>query len=141
MPTLRMSYGADTAITVSINSLANNSSVNSSSITNAVNLYTDALVEVIVVTGAGSASTGYIEVFAKASVDNTDFSSDVADRKIGAIATPTASTTYKLVTSVASAFGGTMPQYWQIRVKNVSGAALAGSGNSASYSGILLTSS
>jgi hypothetical protein len=136
-----MSYGAATAITATINSLANNASVTSSSVTNAVNLYTDALVEVIIATGAGTASTGYVEVFAKGSIDNTDFSSDATDRKIGVVATPTASTTYKLVTGIASSFGGTMPQYWQIRVRNLSGAALAASGNSASYSGVLLTSS
>lgn len=141
MPTLRMSYSTATAITASINSLENNTSVISSPVTNATNLYTDCLVEILIATGTGTSPTGYVEVFAKASIDNTDFSSDTADRKIGVVATPAASTTYKLVTSIASAYGGAMPQYWQLRIRNVSGAALAGSGNSASYSGVLLTSS
>lgn len=140
MATIRMSYSAATAITITINSLANGSSVTSSTVTNAVNLYTDVLVEVIIATSTGTTAAGYCEVFVKGSIDNTDFASDAADRKIGSVATPTASTTYKLVLNVASAFGGAMPQYWQIRVRNASGNALAASGNSASYSGILLTS-
>lgn len=142
MPTVRMSYGAATAITITINSLANGSSVTSSTVTNASNLYTDALVEIILATGAsGATAAGYCEVFVKGSIDNTDFSSDTGDRKIGAIATTAVSTTYKLIVNLASAFGGAMPQYWQIRVRNASGGALAASGNSASYSGILMVSS
>lgn len=140
MATIRMSYSAATAITITINSLANGSSATSSTVTNAVNLYTDVLAEVIIATGTGTSATGFCEVYLKGSIDNTDFSSDAADRKIGTVATPTASTTYKLIANLASAFGGAMPQYWQIRVRNASGSALAASGNSASYSGILITS-
>ncbi len=140
MPTIRMSYGTVTSMTITLASLANNTSVTSSSVTNAVNLFTDALVEVIIATGTGTAATGYCEVFVKGSIDNSDFATDTGDRKVATIATPTASTTYKTVINVAPAFAGMMPQYWQIRVRNVSGAALAASGSSAAYSGVLLTS-
>jgi hypothetical protein len=141
MPTLRMSYSSATSITITLASLANGSSATSSSITNAVNLYTDVLVELIIATGTGTAATGYCEVFLKGSIDNTDFPSDAGDRKLGSIATPTASTTYKLIVNVAAAYGGTMPQFWQIRVRNASGAALSASTSAASYSGILLVTS
>jgi hypothetical protein len=140
MATLKTSYGAATTITITLASLANNASVTSTAVTNATNLYTDVLVELIIVTAAGSAATGYAEVFVKGSIDNTDFPSDGADRKVATIATPTVSTTYKTVFNVAAAYGGSLPQFWQIRVRNATGAALSSTGNSSSYSGILLTS-
>ncbi len=141
MPTIRSSYSAATALTITLNSVASTTSATSSTVTNATNLYTDALVEVIIATGVSSVATGYVEVFVKGSIDNTDFPTDGADRKLGSFATPAASTTYKGVFNVASAYGGVMPQFWQIRIRNVTGDALAASGNSASFSGILLVSS
>lgn len=140
MATLKMSYGTATAFTITLASLANNTSATSSTVTNATTLYTDILIELIVVTGGTVATTGYCELWVKGSIDNSDFASDGADRKVATIATATASTTYKLIANVASAFGGAMPQYFQVRVKNVAGGPLSSTGNSASYSGIQLTS-
>lgn len=43
--------------------------------------------------------------------------------------------------SVAQAFGGVMPQKWGVVLMNHSGAALAGSGNTAKYYGVYSTTS
>lgn len=133
----KAAYGTTTAITVTVNSLANNGSATSTAIDNTTNLFLDANVEVVVVSAAsGTSATGFVEVFAKGSIDNTDFSSDTADRKIGTIGVVANGTTYKGIFPVAQAFGDILPPYWQIRVRNASGAALAASGSSASYRGI-----
>ncbi len=137
MATNRAAYGTATAITITLASLANNGSATSSAIDNTGNLFLDANVEVILVSAAsGTSTTGYVEVFAKGSIDNADFSSDTADRKIGTVGVVANSTTYKAVFPVAQAFGGILPPYWQVRVRNASGAALAASGSSATYRGI-----
>lgn len=140
MAILKPSYAAATALTITLNSVANNASATSSTVTNAANLYSDAMVELLITTGTGTTAAGYIEVFVKGSIDNTDFASDAADRKVASFAAPTASTVYKCIFSLASGYGGVLPQYWQIRVRNATGAALAASGNSAAFSGIQLTS-
>jgi hypothetical protein len=135
--TSKAAYGTATSITVTLASLANNGSATSSAIDNTTNLFLDANVEVIVVSAAsGTSATGYVEVFAKASIDNADFASDTADRKIGTIGVAANATTYKGIFPVASAFGGVLPPYWQVRVRNATGAALAASGNAAFYRGI-----
>lgn len=140
MAILKPAYSGATTITITLASLANNTSVTSSSVTNAANLYSDAMVELIITTGAGTTSSGYVEVFLKGSIDNSDFASDATDRKVATFAAPTASTIYKCIFSLASAYGGVLPQFWQLRVRNVTGAAFSSTGNSAAYSGFQLTS-
>lgn len=135
--TNRALYGTTTSITITINSLANSSSVTSSTIDNTSDEFLDANVEIIVASNStGTSTTGYVEVFVKGSIDNSDFASDTADRKIGTFGVIANSTTYKAVFPVAPALGGILTPYWQIRVRNVSGAALASSGNSAAYRGV-----
>lgn len=136
MASSKPTYGSPTALTVTLNSLANGASATSSTVTNTTDRHSDATVEVIVASAAsGTSATGYVEVFVKGSIDGTDFASDTADRKIGTIGVVANSTTYKGVFPVAPALGGMLTPYWQVRVRNASGAALAASGNAAAYLG------
>ena len=129
-------FGTTTAITITLASLGNSNSATSSTIDNTSDRFIDANVEIIVVSAAsGTTATGYVEVFVKGSIDGTDFATDTADRKIGAFGVVANSTTYKAVFSIAQALGGMATPYWQIRVRNVSGAPLAASGSSSAYRG------
>jgi hypothetical protein len=118
-------YGSSTTITVTgLATLANGSSATSPIIDNTGDLNLDALIEVEVATASGATSTGYVEVYIKASVNGTDFDDDNNDKWAGTINLVTAgAATRRRLVSVASSFGGAMPPYWQIRVKNSTGGA------------------
>lgn len=129
--------GSATSLTVTgLSTLANGSSATSDVITNTSALSLDYLVYLEVTTASGATATGICEVYAKASLDNTNFDDDNNDRWIGTLTTGTTGIqTKRKVFSIASAFGGAMPPYTKIRVRNVMGAALTAA--SVSYVGIL----
>jgi hypothetical protein len=139
MAAYNLQYGTTTAITVSgLATLANGSSATSATVDNTTNLFIDVLLELTFTTGTVSA-TGTVELWAKGSIDNTDFDDDVNDRLIAAVAlTGTTAQTRKRVAGLAAAFGGTLPPYWQIRVRNATGAALTA--GALSYRGATLQS-
>jgi len=125
--TLSLQYATAQSLTVAgLGTLANGSSATSVAIDNTSSLYVDVLLEVVVTTASGATATGIAEVYAKASIDNSDFDDDTNDRWIGSVALAAAGAgTYKRILPVAEAFGGTMPPYLQVRIKNSTGAALA----------------
>lgn len=133
--TLKLQYAAAQSLTVTgLATLANGSSATSAAIDNTANLYVDLLVEVVVTTASGATATGIVEVYGKASIDNSDFDDDANDRWLGSLALAAAGAgTYKRILPVATAFGGTVPPYLQVRVKNSTGAALTA--GTASYLG------
>jgi hypothetical protein len=139
MVSYNLSYGTTTSLTVSgLATLANGSSATSSTVDNTTNLFIDVLLELTFTTGTVSA-TGTVELWAKGSIDNTDFDDDVNDRLIAAVGlTGTTAQTRKRVAGLAAAFGGTLPPYWQIRVRNATGAALTA--GALSYRGATLQS-
>lgn len=109
----------------------------SSIVDNSANLFLDALVQIIIKTGAsGVSATGFISVYAFGTVDNgtnyTDGAGAIdagitvsAARLIGTFPAIANSTTYKSqLMNVAKAFGGILPAKWGIIVVNSSGAAL-----------------
>lgn len=118
-------YGSATTITVTgLATLANGSSATSPTIDNTTNLFLDALLEIETATASGASATGYVEIFIKASIDGTDFDDDNNDKWAGTtnLVTGGAATRRRIV-SIASSFGGAMPPYWQVRIKNTTGAA------------------
>jgi hypothetical protein len=122
---LKSVYGTATTITVTgLATLANASSATSDAISNTSDLFLDSLVEVVIDTASGATATGYIEIYIKGSVDGTDYDDDSNDKWIGTINLVTAGVaTRKRISSVAASFGGAMPPFWKVRIKNVSGAA------------------
>lgn len=150
------------AITVSLApagvGLANNGARASTAIDNSTNLFLDALVHVSIKSNAaGTAATGYVNVYAYGTADGGTTYSDGATgsdasitltsppnmRLIGICNVVANATTYKCGPfSVAAGFNGTMPDHWGIVIENKSGAALdATEGNHAKfYQGVLAQS-
>lgn len=142
LATYSASYGTQDSLTVSgLDSLANSGRATSNVRDNSVNLFLDDLVEVVLTTAAsGVNSDGYAEVWAAASLDNTNYGDSANQQLLGIVNTKTASTVYRKTFSVGDAFGGKLPKYYKIAVVNRSGAALAASGNSVSVMGVKLSS-
>jgi hypothetical protein len=124
-------YSSKTAITISLNSLANNSVAISNAINNSSNLYEDFLIEVVIAGTAGS--NAFCEVRLLASEDGTNFGTWESGIPLGTIDLSVSPQTghFSVVNSLFKA-----PQYFKIAVKNNTGNALSSSGNSASYQGI-----
>ncbi|KAF0234071.1 MAG: hypothetical protein FD177_983 [Desulfovibrionaceae bacterium] len=167
MADIKTKYGTEAqAITITLDSLTNNSSRQSTVIDNTTDLYTDALVQVSINVPAGTAlATAVCEVYAYGMVDYTttptypDWTSGIGSDPIdgtdgavvlpsttnltflGTVACPTnASNAYTYVSrlmAVAPAFGGILPAKWGIVVTNKTGLTLA-SGCFAHYQGVLL---
>ena len=136
MANLTLTYGAATTVTVtSITTLANSGAGTSGTVDNTTDLFLDALVEFICTPAAAPSATGYVEIYVKGSIDNTDFDDDSNHKWVASLAMgSTATTARKRVFSVASAFGGAMPPFWQVYVRNSSGAAFTSA--SLSYRGM-----
>lgn len=139
MATLKLQYGTTTTLTVTgLATLANSTSATSAVVDNTTNLFVDALIELTFTTGTVSA-TGTVEIWAKGSIDNSDFDDDLNDRLVGVVVlTGTAAQTRKRIAGLAAAFGGTLPPFWQVRIRNATGAALTA--GAVSYRGALLQS-
>lgn len=155
MANIKEVFGTSTAITITLNNLASSATAGreATAVDNTANLYLDALVTVILAIGAGTiANDQCAYIYAAGSEDGTNYTdnatgSDAAItpnvptnlKLIAVVAMPTQSLTYKVVFSIAAAFGGILPRKWSIIVRNYCGIALSASGNSASYSGVYAT--
>lgn len=155
MADIKIAYGAATAFTMTLNSLASAAARQSTAVDNSSNKYLDALVEVTIAfpnSAPGSLSTLY--VYAYASLDGTNyaegatgtdgaytFAATTALRSIGAI--PAIQNTTSGVRygpfAVAPAFGGILPAKWGIIVNNNGGQNLSASNNAAQYREIYST--
>jgi hypothetical protein len=155
MATNKIAFATSTAITITLNSLADAAARQSASVDNTTNLYLDALITVQATLAAGS-PTGdkAIYIYAYGSEDGTNFTDNASGSDaaitlrvptnlylLGTIQTPdSGGLLYKShPLSVARAFNNKMPRKWGIAVLAKAGVALAGSGNSASYTGITTT--
>lgn len=140
MTDMKLSYGTTTSLTVTgIGTLANGTSATSSTVDNTTNLFVDVKIEIVFATASGATATGTFEVWGKESVDNSDFDDDSNDKLVTICVLAAAGVqTRKRIISLAPVFGGTIPPYWQIRVKNSTGAALTSA--SVSYRGALMQS-
>lgn len=119
--------------------LANGGNATSATVDNTTNLFIDVKVELVFATASGAVSTGTVEIWAKESIDNSDFDDDSNDKLVAVCVLAAAGVqTRKRIASLGSVFGGTIPPYWQLRVRNATGAALTSA--SATYRGALLQS-
>ncbi len=127
------------AITCTLASLTTTSIRQSTAIDNTSNTFVDSIAMVAVKTGAsGTSATGYVDVYAYGTANGgTNYSggctgSDAAFTmslaslfKLGRLPTIANATTYTGGPwSVASAFGGSLPDHWGIVVDNESGGTL-----------------
>lgn len=150
MATTKTSYGSATAVTITVNSLANGSARESTAIDNTSNVYLDAMLYVALKLTAGSPSGG-LDVYLYGSADGTNYDDNATGSDaaitlrtnpnfmlLGRIQTATAGalTWKKSFMSIAAAFGGVLPRKWGVIIVNNSGFALDSSGNSITYSGI-----
>ena len=144
MATITAVTGARTTLTTSLlNSLAIGAYVSAGSINHAANDPLDVMVEVRV-TPETVTGLKRVLVFAKASLDGTNFTSGpesgttATDEPnlvfLGAIPCNTNATEQAGIFSLAAAFGGALPQASKIIIKNDTGAALAASGHAVYYS-------
>jgi hypothetical protein len=156
MTETKAKYGSNNqAITITINSLANDAKRESSAVDNSTNCFFDALVQVRIATNTGADSTGdkcvYVYAYgtsddggaysANASGSDAAFGTDPQQlsncRMIGVIYTPTQNKIYKSdLMSIAGAFGGFLPQRWGIIVHNRTGQTLKSSDCSAYFQGL-----
>lgn len=144
-----MAYGTSTSITITLNSLGSGSGRESTAVDNSSNLYKDAHVRVTVNVGSVSGAPQVL-VYAYGSEDGTVYPDPATGSDAGitlesptvmtlarVIPCPTSSKAYESdVISIARLYGGALPRKWGIVVVNSTGAALAGSGCSASYTGL-----
>lgn len=142
MPDINIKYGTTQGITCTLASLANAAARQSTAIDNRTNKFLDALVSLLVRSGAaGTLATGHVNVYAYGTVnDGTDYSDGATGsdapitmtsppnlRLIGVINVVANAVSYRGGPfSVAAAFGGVLPALWGIVVENRSGAALDG---------------
>ena len=153
MATLKATYASSASFTITLNSLGNGSARESTAIDNGTNLYLDAHVRVTVSVGSVSGSP-QVHIYAYGSEDGSVYPDTVTGsdaavtmedptvlRHAISIPTPTSSKAYESdIISIARLYGGVLPKFWGIVVVNLTGASLAGSGNSASFTGIHLVS-
>ena len=152
MAALQGSYGtSNQSLTITPGALANNSARGSAAVDNTSTKHLDALVMVTILSGSsGTASTGYVNVYAYGSVNGgssyggesagTDaavtLTSPPNSRLIGVINVVANSTTYRgPIMSVAAAFGGILPAFWGIIIENKTGGTLT-TGSVAVYQGV-----
>ena len=144
MADITLVVGARTELTTSaLNSLGAGTYVSAGVINHTTNNPLDVLTEVAVTPGT-VAGNKQVLVFAKGSLDGTNFSTGPESGTtttgepnlvfIGAIPCGTNATVQRGVFSLAAAFGGVLPQQSKIICKNDTGAALASSGHAVHYS-------
>ena len=123
---IRQNFGTDSAVTISLDSLANAASVVSS----ALDLGSPgpfALSLEAKLDGNAAGNTGLVEIYAQWSNENSDFSDSLNDLLIGAVQMNGTTAVVKVFAAPVHA------RYVKFRAENNSGAALAASGNTLRY--------
>lgn len=161
MADVKSKYGSSgQGLTVTIDNLANDGMRESAAVDNSVDCFLDALVQVRIATNTAAASTGDKSVYVYAygtSDGGTSYSGNASGsdaafgtdpqqinncRLIGVIYAPGQNRIYESdLMSVASAFGGILPQRWGIVVHNRTGQTLKAGDCSACYQGTYMQSS
>lgn len=123
---------SNNAITAtSMNSLASTNFVALPTVNNASALYREAMVHVTVAFGAGTSATGFLDVAVAMSGDGgTTFDDNALAAIIGnipAVASATRRASFHIPFP--------LPTHWRIVISNQSGAALAASGHTVTYTG------
>lgn len=131
------------------NSLPAGTYVSLGTITHNTNQPLNAFIEVNATAGASVSNGKQLIVFAKISLDGTNFTSgpesgtSAVDEKnliqIGVVPLETATAAQSQIFNIAAAYDGDLPYASKIIVKNDTGATLGSSGNSAYYAEITST--
>lgn len=156
MADIKTKFGTNgQTITITLASLANNSARQSTVVDNSTNLFLDALVQMKIKSGAsGTTTTGYVNIYAFATVDNGTTYTENAGATDAAITltvppnalligrincVANATTYYSSPMSVAAAFGGVLPEKWGVIVENKTGGTLdsTGGNHTVKYQGVL----
>lgn len=126
MATVTLNATNTGAVTITIASLANNSTATSNAIDNSSNKYLEAVVRVKVKTNAaGTSATGVVNVYLVRSTDGGTDYGDATDLLIGSIPAVANATTY------ARSFDAVrLGTHWKVALENRSGAALDSTGGS-----------
>lgn len=158
MATIKQAFGAETSFTITLASLASSATAGreSAEIDNTTDLYLDALVYVKTVLQAGTpANDKAVYVYAYGGNNGTDYPDAVTGanaaitlndptqlRLVGVINAPTSAGTFDGYFSVAAAFGGVLPPWWGIAVRNYTGIALSATEGNHAYTwrGVYATS-
>ena len=161
MADIKAKYGTGSQpVTITINGLAHDAKRESAAVDNATSNFLDVLVQVKIATNAGADSTGdkcvYVYAYgtnddgaaysANASGTDAAFGTDPQQlsngRLLGTVYAPTQNKIYQSdLMSIATAFGGSVPQRWGLIVHNRTGQTLKGSDCSACYQGLSVQSS
>ena len=135
MSTVSAVQGSRTSLTVTgLSTLAASTLVASSAYNCSTNDPLEVLVEVAIATTNTPTGNTKVDVFAQASLDGTNYSSgptsgtdttDEADlHYLGSVPVASSTTTHRRVFPVSSAFGGVLPAYFKVVIKNDLGVAL-----------------
>lgn len=154
MAEVKLKYATSSNLTLTLASLADNASRESTVVDNSTNLYLDAMLYLKIKVGT-VANEKAVYCWFYGSEDGTNYTDAITGTDAAftmttptnlrgpfIVSTPSNSTTYKsVVGSVAAFFGGVLPRKWGIVIENQSGAALDSTeGNHGySYSGITET--
>jgi hypothetical protein len=135
MATIKSEVQSPVALTVTgLNTLASATYVTSATLTHSTNDPLDVLIDVSVATTNTPASNKQLVIFAKGSLDGTNFGSgpesgttttDEPDLHfVGSLPLNSATTTHRKVFSLAAAYGGLLPAASKLVFKNDLGVAL-----------------
>lgn len=162
MTTAAISYASSAALTITLASLASSSSAGreSTAIDNSSNLYIDAILGGKITVGTTPTNNTFVEVWAYGSYDGTTYTASATGTDAALTPTQQAKTYMRLIAilpvtattsnvthafgpvSVASLFGGVLPQKWGVYVQNQSGVNLnsTGGNHEIKYTGVKFTS-
>jgi hypothetical protein len=126
MPTFKPSFAAPVSITITLNSLASAATATSNAIDNSVNLHDESLLEIYI--DGTAAANAWLDVRILTSIDGTNYGTWESAITLPAI--PLAVDLQRYHARFQA------PAYWKLAIKNNTGAALAASGNVASYQGV-----
>jgi hypothetical protein len=123
MPTIVQDFTNSIVITITLDSLANGSSVASSAINNSVTKYLSGNVQLKIRTGAGTSATGTVLAYILRSVDGGVTYDDMNTNSeiLGVFNANVDATDYRF--SLDTNTVGSLPDYWKLAVTNNSGAA------------------
>jgi hypothetical protein len=149
MAIIKSKVGSRTTLTTSaLNSLVNNTYVSAGTITfiSSTLVPLTSKIEVEVTPGTVSAGNGGVIVFARISMDGTNFTTGPVSGTtatdepnliyVGTVPCNTSSTLQRGNFDLASACGGTLPYAAQIIVRNTTGANLPASGHAVYYTNV-----
>lgn len=122
-------YGAASALTITLASLATGAAADSAAVDNATERYFDADLKLALV-GAAAGNTGLCELYLLRSLDGIDFTDSVNAELVGTVKMNGTATVRKTLRIRE------LPRAWKLRLINMSGASLAASGHGAEIQGI-----